>query len=67
MKWGAAWLNSTVPPLYQAFFDSYAGADFSTSIQQMRAIVDHLAAPLSEAERQVMRQAFVKFCYSHNF
>lgn len=54
-------------PLYQAFFDSYAGADFSTSIQQMRAIVDHLAALLSEAERQVMRQAFVKFCYSHNF
>lgn len=50
-------------PLYQAFFDSYASADFSTSTQQMRAIVDQLAAPLSAAERQVMRQAFVKSCY----
>lgn len=29
----------------------------------MRAIVDQLAAPLSAAGRQVMRQSFVKSCY----
>ena len=50
-------------PLYQEFFDSYASDDFSSSTNQMRAIVDKLAAPLDEAAHEQMRQAFVKSCY----
>ena len=50
-------------PLYQAFFDSYGGEDFTTSTTQMREIVDRLALQVDQPTQTLMRGAFAKSCY----
>ena len=50
-------------PIYQAFFDGYAGEDFTTSTTQIREIVDRLAAQVDEPTQALMSEAFAKSCY----
>ena len=50
-------------PLYQEFFDSYAAADFTTSTDQMKEIVNHQASEANLATRQQMQAAFNISCY----
>ncbi len=49
--------------LYQEFFDSYTAADFTTSTEQMKAIVNQQAASVDELGRQQMTRAFQISCY----
>lgn len=50
-------------PIYQTFFDGYAGEDFTTSTTQIREIVDRLAAQVDEPTQALMSEAFAKSCY----
>lgn len=50
-------------PLYQEFFDSYAAADFTTSTEQMKVIVNRQAHGADEPTRQQMTRAFNVSCY----
>ena len=50
-------------PLYQEFFDSYTAADFTTSTEQMKAIVNQQAAGVDQSGRQLMTRAFQISCY----
>lgn len=49
--------------LYQEFFDSYAGQDFTTSTKQMKQIVNQQAAISDNLTRQRMKRAFVISCH----
>ncbi|MFM9975763.1 MAG: thiaminase II [Beijerinckiaceae bacterium] len=43
---------------YQAWIDTYAGAEFETAVRRMIALVNELAASSSESTRNAMRRAF---------
>ncbi|MBP3944317.1 thiaminase II [Sphingobacteriaceae bacterium WQ 2009] len=48
---------------YQAWVDTYAAADFNTSVTEAIAICDALAENASEATREQMTKAFLRAAY----
>jgi thiaminase/transcriptional activator TenA len=45
--------------IYQRWIDTYASVDFGATVQQVLALMDHLADPLSAAERERIAQHFI--------
>ncbi len=55
------WQGQTSPnPIYQKFFDGYAGSDFTTSTKALLELVNQLAEISSLEEQEQMRTAFMR-------
>lgn len=45
-------------PLYQKWIETYSGEEFGAVVREILALVDRLAAPLGDSDRERMRQHF---------
>ena len=57
---GAGLLPEGSPdPLYRKWIDTYGGGEFDEVVREVRSLADRVAAELTEAQREAMRDRFV--------
>jgi thiaminase (transcriptional activator TenA) len=52
--------HARTPNPFQAWIDTYAGAEFEKAVQRVIAVADEVAAPASERTRAAMHRAFTR-------